>query len=54
LILIALIIIGLSACFGEKIGDLDLNLGYGRIIKKLKILLADIDELKALLLFIEE
>jgi hypothetical protein len=42
-----LIVIGLLAYFGEKIGNFDLNLGYGRIIKKLKVLIADMDELKA-------
>jgi hypothetical protein len=47
LILIVLIVIGLLAYFGEKIGNFDLNLGYGRIIKKLKVLIADMDELKA-------
>jgi hypothetical protein len=46
LIIIALLIISLLAYFGDKIGDFDLNLGYGRIIKKLKVLIADMDELR--------
>jgi hypothetical protein len=46
LIIIALLIISLLAYFGEQIGDFDLKLGYGRIIKKLKLLIADMDELK--------
>ena len=37
LVLIVLIVIGLLAFFVEKIGNFDLNLSYGRIIKKLKV-----------------
>jgi hypothetical protein len=36
----------LLAYFGEKIGEFDLKLGYGRILKKLEILLADMEELR--------
>jgi hypothetical protein len=32
-----LIVIGLLAFLVEKIGNFDLNLSYGRIIKKLKV-----------------
>jgi len=46
LIIIALIIMSLLAYFGGHIGKWDLNLGYGRIIKRLKVLLADMDELR--------
>jgi hypothetical protein len=45
LIIIALLIISLLAYFGGKIGNFDLKLGYGRILKKLDGLLADIGEL---------
>jgi hypothetical protein len=46
LIIIALLIISLLAYFGGQIGDFDLKLGYGRIIKKLKVLIADMGELR--------
>lgn len=38
--------IGFLAYFGEKIGEFDLKLGYGRILKKLEVLLADMEELR--------
>lgn len=47
LAIIALLIIGLLAYFGGRIGDFDLKLGYGRILKKLDTMLADMEELKA-------
>lgn len=46
LAIIALLIIGLLAYFGGRIGDFDLKLGYGRILKKLDTMLADMEELK--------
>tara|TARA_R110000868_G_scaffold110906_2_gene299914 strand:+ start:1897 stop:2553 length:657 start_codon:yes stop_codon:yes gene_type:complete len=47
LILIALIIVSLLAYFGEQIGKWDLNLVYGRILKKLDTMLMDMEELKS-------
>jgi hypothetical protein len=47
LIVAALTIISLLAYFGAQIGDFDLKLGYGRILKKLDGILADMNELKA-------
>jgi phage-related holin len=47
LVLIVLIVIGLLAFLVEKIGNFDLNLGYGRIIKKLKVLITDMNALTA-------
>ena len=47
LIMGALTIISLLAYFGAQIGDFDLKLGYGRILKKLDGILADMNELKA-------
>jgi hypothetical protein len=47
LILIVLIVKGLVAYLVEKIGNFDLNLGYGRIIKKLKVLITDMNALTA-------
>jgi hypothetical protein len=45
-IIVILIIVGLLALFGGKIYLWDLNLVYGRILKKLEELMADIEELK--------
>lgn len=39
-------IISLLAYFGGQIGDFDLKLGYGRILKKLDGILADMNELR--------
>jgi hypothetical protein len=47
LIVGAFTIISLLAYFGGQIGNFDLNLVYGRILKKLDEMLADMDELKA-------
>lgn len=47
LIMGALTIISFLAYFGAQIGDFDLKLGYGRILKKLDGILADMKELKA-------
>lgn len=47
LIIIAITIISLLAYFGGQIGKWDLNLVYGRILKKLDNMLADMEELKA-------
>lgn len=47
LIIGALVIISLLTYFGGQIGKWDLNLVYGRILKKLDETLADMDELKA-------
>jgi hypothetical protein len=38
--------IGILAYFGGKIGEFDLKLGYGRILKKLEVLLADMEDLR--------
>jgi hypothetical protein len=46
LIIIALLIISLLAYFGKQIGDFDLKLGYGRVLKKLDGILADMGELR--------
>jgi len=46
LIIGALTIISLLAYFGKQIGDFDLKLGYGKILKKLDEILADMDELR--------
>ncbi|MFK5890803.1 MAG: hypothetical protein QM486_08740 [Flavobacteriaceae bacterium] len=40
------IIIILLAFFGAKIGEWDLKIGYGRILKRLETLLADMEELR--------
>ena len=40
-------IIGILAFFGGKIGKWDINLVYGRIIKRLDTLLSDMEELRA-------
>ena len=45
-IVIALVIIGLLVLFGGRIYKWDLNIVYGRVFKKLKELMADIEELK--------
>ena len=45
-IIAAVIIIGILAYFGGKIGEWDLKLGYGRILKRLDTLVADMDELR--------
>ena len=47
LIVAALTVNSLLAYFGAQIGDFDLKLGYGRILKKLDGILADMNELKA-------
>ncbi len=39
-------IMGLLAFFGGRIGKWDLNIIYGRILKKLKVLLAEMEELR--------
>ena len=39
-------IMGLLAFFGGRIGKWDLNIVYGRILKKLKLLLAEMEELR--------
>jgi hypothetical protein len=46
LLIAALIIIGLLALFGGQIGKYDLNLVYGRILKRLDDTLADMEELR--------
>ncbi|CAM2785657.1 hypothetical protein [Flavobacterium frigoris] len=47
LLVVAFTIISLLAYFGGQIGNFDLNLVYGRILKKLDEMLADMDELTA-------
>jgi hypothetical protein len=42
-----ILIIGILAFFGGKIGKWDINLVYGRIIKRLEMLLSDMEELRA-------
>ena len=42
------LIIFLLSFFGAKIGDWDLKIGYGRILKRLDILLTDMEELRAI------
>ncbi len=46
-IVIALVIIGLLAFFGGRIYKWDLNLVYGRLFKKLKELMTDIESLRS-------
>ena len=46
-IVIALIIIGLLAFFGDRIYKRELNLVYGRVFKKLKKLRTDIESLRS-------
>lgn len=41
-----IIIVGLLAYFGGRIGEWDLKIGYGRILKRLDTLLADMEELR--------
>jgi len=45
-ILAFFIIIALLAFFGAKIGEWDLKIGYGRILKRLDTLLTDMEELR--------
>jgi hypothetical protein len=45
-ILVILLIVGLLAFFGGRIYQLDLHIIYGRVLKKLEVLIADIEELK--------
>jgi len=45
-IIATVLIVGLLAYFGGKIGEWDLKIGYGRILKRLDILLADMEELR--------
>ena len=42
-----ILIIGILAFFGGKIGKWDINLVYGRIIKRLDMLLSDMEKLRA-------
>ena len=42
----SILIIGLLAYFGGRIGEWDLKIGYGRILKRLDSLLADMEELR--------
>ncbi len=46
-IILIVSIVALLTFFGGKIGQWDLNLVYGRILKRLNTLLADMDELRA-------
>ena len=45
-IFVILFIIGLLALIGPKIGEWDLKIGYGRILKRLDVLLKDMEELR--------
>jgi len=45
-ILGVIFIMGLLAFFGGQIGKWDLNIIYGSILKKLKVLLAEMEELR--------
>jgi hypothetical protein len=45
-IIVIILIVGLLALFGGRIYKWDLNLVYGRVLKKLEELIADIEELK--------
>ncbi len=45
-IVIILLILLFLALVGAKIGEWDFNLGYGRIMKRLKTMIADMEELK--------
>ena len=47
LIIVALTVVSLLAYFGGQIGKFDLNLIYGKILRKLDEILADMNELKA-------
>ena len=47
ILIILLVVISVLAFFGGKIGQWDLKLGYGRILKRLDTLLADMEELRA-------
>lgn len=42
----SIVIVGLLAYFGGRIGEWDLKIGYGRILKRLDTLLADMEELR--------
>ena len=46
-IILLLVIVALLAFFGGKIGQWDLNLIYGRILRRLNTLLADMEELRS-------
>ena len=45
-ILGVIFVMGLLAFFGGRIGKWDLNIVYGRILKRLKVLLAEMEELR--------
>ena len=45
-IIAVLIIVGILAFFGGKIGEWDFKLGYGRIMKRLNTLISDMEELR--------
>ena len=45
-IIAVIFIVGLLAFFGGRIGQWDLKIGYGRILKRLDTLLADMEELR--------
>ena len=45
-ILIVLLVVGILAFFGGVIGKWDLNLVYGRILKKLEILILEMEDLR--------
>jgi len=46
-IVVIIMIMGLLAFFGGRIYEWDLNLVYGRVFKKLKELMADIENLRS-------
>lgn len=46
-VILAVVIVALLAFFGGRIGKWDLNLGYGRILKRLDVLLTDMEELRS-------
>jgi len=46
LIILSLLVIGVIAYFGGKIGKFDINLVYGGILRKLEELLSDMEELR--------
>lgn len=44
--ILLIVIVALLAFFGGRIGEWDLKIGYGRILKRLDTLLADMEELR--------
>ena len=45
-VVIVIIVLAMLAFFGGRIGEWDLKIGYGRILRRLDTLLVDMEELR--------